>query len=229
MKRPLIGIVGRFENNAKSKFFVYDEYRLAIIKSGGLPILLLPIHDEDMKNIYPFHKDQKDNNKFLIKQMVDLCDGILFPGGSQWYGFEQEIYNYAYEQDKPVLGICLGMQMIGCSPYFKEQNSDMTVLIKSGLIHKTNLKYAHSITIYDGKLKDIFQTNQICVNSRHSSCLQKNDSFYIVAKSDDGVIEAIEIPNKTFIIGVQWHPESIYDSDKYSSLLFQKFIAICQK
>jgi putative glutamine amidotransferase len=228
MKKPIIGIVGRIDFNTKSKNFVYDEYRLAIIKSGGIPILLLPTYEIDITSFTPFYPDD-DNSSYLIPQMVNLCDGILFPGGDRWYGFEQEIYLYAYKIDKPILGICLGMQMIGCAPYFGKSNSDYTTLIQSNLVHQSQLKYVHFVTILDGKLKDIFNTNKILVNSRHSSALQPNDSFFISAKSDDDIIEAIEIPNKTFIVGVQWHPESLYDDDSYSQLLFQKFIAVCQR
>lgn len=228
MVKPIIGIVGRFNNETKSKSFVYEEYRLAIIKAGGIPILLLPIYENDMANISPFFPD---NTKYqnITHHMVHLCDGILFPGGSSWYGFEQEIYRYAYQKDIPMLGICLGMQMIGCAPYFNNQNSDHTILVDSPCIHKTNSNYAHTISILGGKLKEIFKTGLISVNSRHTSCLQANDSFFITAVSLDKVIEAIEIPNKTFIIGVQWHPESNYDTDEYSQLLFQEFISVCHK
>ncbi len=65
------------------------------------------------------------------------------------------------------------------------------------------------------------------VNSRHSYTILANDSFHVSSYSSDGMIESIEIPNKTFIIGVQWHPESLIHQDfflkSYFILLF-KFV-----
>ena len=77
-------------------------------------------------------------------------------------------------------------------------------------------------------MKEILGANEIFVNSRHSFSILKNDSFQISSYSTDGVIESIEIPNKTFILGVQWHPESLFSQDIFSQKLFHAFIKACK-
>ena len=228
MKRPVIGVVGRSFSNDKSGFFLYDEYRQAILLSGGIPIVLVAPYSKDISDVTSFHSNISEREKNMIYQMVDLCDGILFPGGSAWYGFDQEIYTYAYKKDKPILGICLGMQMIACSTFFSFENSDCTQKIISSINHQQTKDFVHKVILKESLLKEILGANEIFVNSRHSFSILKNDSFQISSYSTDGVIESIEIPNKTFILGVQWHPESLFSQDIFSQKLFHAFIKACK-
>ena len=229
MTKLIIGIVSRFNDEKKEKDFVYEEYRMAIIRSGGIPILLLPIYTQKMSDVLPFQDNITLEEKRRIEQMVDRCDGVLFPGGEKWYGFDQYVYQYAYQQDKPILGICLGMQMIACFPYFSYDFSDQTQPIVSNINHKQETTYVHTIFLANSKLRSILNQDQIMVNSRHSSFVLPHNSFCISATSEDGIIEAIEIPDKTFIIGVQWHPESVYQIDENSKKLFLAFMKASQQ
>ena len=228
MKKPIIGIVGR-KNEEISEFFCGEEYRQAIIQSGGIPILLLAPYSIDINQVKPFCSNVCEDDLEGIHQLVDLCDGILFPGGSVWYGFDQEVYRYAYEKDKPILGICLGMQMIACSPFFHLKCSDCTKKIISYINHQQQKNIVHQVQLKTSLLKSILGTSQMNVNSRHSYTILTNDSFHVSSYSSDGMIESIEIPNKTFIIGVQWHPESLIHQDFFSQKLFYTFIQICKK
>lgn len=225
MKKPIIGIVGRVKD---TDILIHEEYRTAIINAGGIPILLLPSYLENIDDILPFQNNINKNQEDMIEQMVNLCDGILFSGGSKWYGFDQYVYQYAYQQNKPILGICLGMQMIACAPYFNQTSSDQTRPVSSFINHQQTENYVHSINLTNSKLKSILGNSEIVVNSRHLFQIFPNNSFFISATSEDGVIEAIEIPSKKFIFGVQWHPESLYQFDPYSKRLFQAFIDICK-
>lgn len=51
------------------------------------------------------------------------------------------------------------------------------------------------------------------VNSRHKYEIINVNNAIVSARSDDGIIEAIEFPNKRFTMGVQWHPEDLYETD----------------
>lgn len=229
MKKPIIGIVGRINGNDKNSIFVNDEYRYAIVQAGGIPILLLPNYSSHIKYITPFYDNVSNSQIDSILKLVDLCDGILFPGGSEWYGFDQKIYQYAYEKNIPILGICLGMQMIGSSSYFDKSVSDATYPLSNSFVHMKENSYVHSILLQPSKLKSLLQQDNILVNSRHTCAISNHDNFSVAAVADDGTIEAIEIPEKKFILGVQWHPETLYDFDFNSQIIFKSFILSCLK
>ncbi len=56
----------------------------------------------------------ENKDEFInIKEIIDNCDGIIFPGGKYVKDIDREVMKYLYEQDKPTLGICLGMQIMG--------------------------------------------------------------------------------------------------------------------
>jgi len=227
MKRPIIGIIGIGQQQEKPSIMLYEEYRTAIIKAGGLPILLLPPYPEQISFVFPFTSNITDEQRRMIESQVDLCDGILFPGGDAWYGYEQYLLEYAKQKGKAILGICLGMQMIANMRHFHEAHSDYTIPISSHL-HYSDQQNAHSITLQPSKLKSILNCQTCSVTSRHHFQILPDDSFIISSVAKDGVIESIEDPASSFLIGVQWHPESNYE-DPHSKALFRSFIESCFK
>lgn len=160
-----------------------------------------------------------DNDFNKIKNIVDLCDGIVLSGGDNFVVQDFLLVNYLYKKNIPTLGICLGMQsMARCFSNKEEINvSD----------HLDNSEYVHYININKGSLlKKIFKKSKLLVNSRHKSAIIHTD-LLVSAKSADGLIEAVEAPNKKFFVGVQWHPESLNDIDTIK--LFDYFVNIVKE
>ena len=160
-----------------------------------------------------FNNDKLDN----IKDVIDMCDGIILSGGKDEYEIDFDIVRYLYEKDIPTLGICLGMQ-------------DMGGAFNGGIIdhignnnHSSSDEYVHNITIdKNSLLYEILGNDYIKVNSRHFDYI-KDTTLDKVAYSDDNILEAIEDKTKRCFIGVQWHPESV--TDEYSKKLFDYFIS----
>jgi len=198
--KPIIGIVTRgfksLENHDIS--IVYKDIESAIIRNNGIPIGLT------LSNNY--------------KELIDMCDGIIFQGGDDHEQYDFETLKYAYDIDKPVLGICLGMQLMG------ELFNGEIININN---HKKKLNYVHSVKIKrNSKLYNIFKSDIIKVNSRHKSVI-KTPNIIISGISNDGYIEAIEDSSKKFFMGVQWHPETMVHYDKKQNNLFKIFIKHC--
>ena len=91
-----------------------------------------------------------------------------------------------------------------------------------------NNNYVHSVIIdKNSKLYSIIGDVEITVNSRHSYHVPELDNTLVSARSSDGLIEGVELKDKNFILGVQWHPESNLE-DKYSKKLFKAFFINCE-
>ena len=218
--RSIIGIVGRLYSG-ESNIICVEEIRIAVTKFDGIPILILPVDKEDLsyKNLYS-EEDIKD-----LERVLNLCDGFILPGGDTWYRLDEVVIDYAIRRDKPLLGICLGMQVLSkVLSGEKKVGYDNTIKNDTLINHlEPNKNYVHSVIIdKNSKLYSIIGEEKIWVNSRHSYHVPELDNTLICARSSDGLIEGVELKDKKFIIGVQWHPESNLE-DKHSKKLFKSF------
>lgn len=150
------------------------------------------------------------DNSLINTEILDLCDGIIIQGGKDIYPYHFQILEYCIKNNIPLLGICMGHQIIGL--YSTNSNNDNDLIqidnhqIKDGnhIIHieKNSIMYK----IFGPTLK---------VNSRHSFAVKKvNLPFKITSISEDNIIESIEyIDNNNFILGVQFHPEDLDNTE----------------
>lgn len=222
--KPLIGIVSRVEYPGDThKLVINEPYRNAIIKNGGNVIAILPPQNIDYTSFkYSDQEYLTEEEKDMLIKQINLCDGILMPGGFKINKFDRFICEYATDNDIPLLGICLGMQVM--SNYKKdelwnEKNNSFIEHNVDGLAHYVTLDK-------QSKLYSIVNCDKFKVNSRHSYHVLPNDYYDIVAISDDNYIEAIEMKNKKFNIGVQWHPEDL--NDEVSQKLIKNFVDVCK-
>ena len=219
--KPVIGVVGHPYINKDDNLIFQTTNSIVkkISEHGGLPIIICPTQIEDFvhkknNNIRPLTFFEKKD----LNEILELCDGIIKPGGVRIYGYERYIYEYTYNNDIPYLGICAGMQMMA-------QHSGEQINIKndSNINHCTKQKYAHKIKIVHGTLLyKILQQDEIIVNSLHNYHIVNSGINKTNAYSLDGIIEGIENPNKIFHLGLQWHPEGLDDLN--SNKIFDSFI-----
>lgn len=226
-----IGIVSRVEKTDNDSCItgIGEYYRNALLKyENVVPIVILPPKDILYgKMSHQEESECKQEENIKLDHLLDLCDGFIIPGGSHWYSFDEYVIKYALDKDKPILGICLGMQLLGVIDN-KLNNSpfDKTIKIDSDFHCQPGVEYVHSIQIRkDSKLYNILKTTNCQVNSRHHYQVKNFIEFEPVAYSDDGIVEAIEHPNKKFVIGVQWHPELMLDYDPIMKKIFDAFIS----
>ena len=198
----IIGIVTRksISEEGNKINIIYDDICKAVINNGGIPIGITL------------------NENY--KEALDICDGIIFQGGNDPEDIDYYALKYLYNIDKPVLGICLGMQEMGLL-----FNGKMTSVDN----HKKKLNYAHSVKINKtSKLYNILKSDFIKVNSRHKDRLISTD-LDIAGISNDGVIEGVEAKEKRFFVGVQWHPENMISYDDKQNNIFKYFINSIKK
>ena len=218
--KPIIGIVGRLYSG-ESNIICVEEIRIAVIKFGGIPLLILPVDKDEMSCKIVYSEEEiKD-----LERVLSLCDGFILPGGDTWYSLDEVVIDYAIRRDKPLLAICLGMQALSkVLSGEKKIGYDNTIKNDTLINHlEPNKNYVHSVIIdKNSKLYSIIGEEKIWVNSRHSYHVPELDNNLICARSSDGLIEGVELKDKKFIIGVQWHPESNLE-DEYSKKIFKSF------
>lgn len=219
MKRPIIGVVARpyITDNNREVLCILESIRKSILKAGGIPHIILPT--QDMIYINNKEKPLTDTDKEILDTQIEMCDGILMPGGDMIYFYDKYICKKANEKDIPLLGICMGMQVM-CN--YNNENKN----IKIEGHKKPDNEYVHTVEINtDSKLYSIVNENIINVNSLHGYMVPNSGDYTISAKCND-IIEAIEKSDKLFSIGVQWHPERTEDAP--SKKIFTAFIEACK-
>lgn len=176
------------------------------------------------------------------------CDGLLLPGGGdmdpKFYGQaripacgEPNLLRDAAEPlllraflaaDKPVLGICRGIQVMNAV-----LGGDLYQDIKpfEHLPHNGHWAKVHTVTVRRGTLLSrILGQDTVLVNSQHHQAVDRvAPGFTLAALSEDGIVEAIEKPDAGFCLGVQWHPEWLSDADPAMQGLFDAFVNACSK
>lgn len=238
--KPIIGIpthlmfIGSSPSGGKEVSYCNEDFSLAISKAGGIPLLLPSL----------------DNKGDILNQLM-LCDGILLPGGDDinplLYGEEPsnglgEVYakvdeyeliltTFALSNDKPILGICRGCQLLNIAlggNVYQDLNEYPTPHLKHSQKARRH-EATHTIDIVPDSLLYSLFGGSIRVNSFHHQAInQLGKGVIATAHSKDGIIEGIQLNSKPFVIGVQWHPEIMLSTSATMLSLFQKFISCCK-
>ena len=208
-KRPVIGITGNYEDLTCK---LGRGYYQSVVEAGGVPVVIPPVAD-----------------KHVIINTLEHIDALILSGGADinplWvgeepspllHGINQErdlpellIARLAYNRQIPMLGICRGIQTLAAAFGGKVRQDITDVATVKHSQDADRSEATHSVTIdEDSTLFNIYKAEKLLVNSfHHQAVAEAGDKFRVVAKSADGIIEAMESAEFKSILGVQWHPE----------------------
>lgn len=237
--RPLIGVTAyrqdtRWWSWDRDAALVPGVYLDMVVAAGGWPVLLAPLADGVAA------EGDAVAVARVAGSLIGALDGLVVIGGgdvaAERYGaepddrnggvsefrdeLELQLLDAALERDLPVLAICRGHQvlnvllggtlvqqlpdLLGSTRHQPAQGSfgEVTVVTEPGTIVATLMGERPTVPC-----------------SHHQAIEHLGDSLLVSARSDDGVIEAVEVLGRTFAVGVQWHPEEHGDVRLFAGLV----------
>ena len=214
--KPLIGLTSVYENSKSSIEMAYVQ---AIREAGGIPVIL-PVLGEDQEAIkfYTVHLDGlllvggRDIPPQSYKQLPHESVEIM---PKKRYDFENLLVAKWLNSNKPILGICLGAQMINVVSG-GTLIQDIPSQIQTDIAHRGGYSSQHIVIINKSSmLHEIMGVDSLMVNSSHHQAIKELGKGLIVAAwCSDGVVEAIELKGDRFVLGIQWHPEFSNNFDR---------------
>lgn len=230
-KAPLIGVAGSLSSGGSVS--CGDAYMNAVIKAGGVPVVLPHVTDEA-----------------TAREVLSHVDGLLMTGGEDvnpaWYG--EEVVNEtvkinasrdtsdllyvrtAAAMEMQMLGICRGVQSINVA-LGGSLWQDIPSQYETGLVHKqtepSSVTTQTMFMIGESRLKAMLGVDSVGINSHHHEALKDVAScLTVVGMASDGIVEAVEGPG---IVAVQFHPEKLIASgDETFMPLFKDFVERCR-
>jgi putative glutamine amidotransferase len=230
MEQPVIGVIPLWDEK-KDSIWMLPGYMQGLEEAGAVSVILNLTVSET-----------------VLKQAACSFDGFLFTGGHdinpELYGQEKtgyceeicgirdkmEAYIFreaVLNQNKPALGICRGIQLfnvlLGGSLY-----QDIPAEFSGAISHVKGPPYdvpAHNVRLLPGTpLHKLTGKECLEVNSYHHQGINRlAKGLEIMALADDGLVEAVYMPNHSYVWAVQWHPEFSL-KDETSKKIFSSFV-----
>ncbi len=243
-RRPVVGIptqtlqsLGGVSSEIPPSWVMSQRYILTLTAAGAIP-WMIPLVDED-----------------TLRGVYDELDAVFLPGGADidpiTYGadphpslyktcrerdrVEVSLAKWALAEEKPVLGVCRGMQLINVATggtLYQDLADEFPGAIKHDYFpfsgaHHTRDFLAHEVSVAGGtRLADLIGAGPQRVNSMHHQGIKElGRGLVSTAEAPDGLIEALEGVDDGYLVAVQWHPEALTDNHERSRHLFADFIA----
>ncbi|WP_349962910.1 gamma-glutamyl-gamma-aminobutyrate hydrolase family protein [Rhizobium sp. ZPR3] len=225
MRQPRIAII--LDENTSTGGTRYEAakgYFRGVSKAGGLPFGI------------PYVPE-------LVDIVLNEFDGLISVGGrfaypDDWYisgeiskappserlEVERAIVEGFLERDKPILGICAGMQMLACLNGCR-LTPDLRSSFPTANEHDQR-DHLHAVEIVpESRLAKIIGKPRIEVNTFHREAIAQLSPVVLAsAYAEDGIVEAVEVVSSSFAIGLQWHQELFADVDHPGNAVFRGLV-----
>ena len=240
MTRPVIGVTASIDHRSPAFGETYSltrKYAEGVMQAGGLPLIVPHNLDED-----------------ALRAVLDRLDGVLLSGGGDidptLFGEEAHpatceiepdrdrvelaLTRWVIERDMPVLAICRGIQVLNVTLGGSLVQDIPSQVLDAGphsFDRKTTPRdhLAHPVEIApNSRLAQVMQLDVAQANSWHHQSIKRiADGLAVTAYAPDGVIEAVEMPGQRLVIGVQWHPEWLFEKRPEHRRLFEGLVRAC--
>ena len=246
-RRPIIGIptqtlhsIDGIPEALPESWVMNQRYSRVVAAAGGLPVMIPLLDDED-----------------TLRALYDRMDAVLIPGGVDLdpatYGesplptcgrldpardrVELMFARWALDEHKPLFGLCRGLQILNVAlggSLYQDIAAQRTGAIKHDYFPTAGYArdhLAHPVTVTSGsRLDAIVGTAPLRVNSMHHQAVKDlAPGLVATAVAPDGVIEAVESTGSQFVLGVQWHPESLTERDPRMHRLLTGFVGAASR
>ncbi len=233
--KPIIGVTPLYNKNLDT-IWILTQYFDLINNLGGVPIML------------SFCRDREN-----LERSVSILDGIVFTGGQdidpKYYNqapkenlgaisklrdeLEWDLLDVVLEKNIPVLGICRGFQIINVKlggSLIQDIPSQYKTDINHSMGSEGAFKLAHSVNVdRNNPFSNFFKEDSFMVNTLHHQGIENlGEDLIPLLHSEDGLVEGFTHRDK-FILGVQFHPELIYQKSETVKNLVREFIKEAKK
>ncbi|MDY0409070.1 gamma-glutamyl-gamma-aminobutyrate hydrolase family protein [Virgibacillus soli] len=234
--KPIIGISSSMEVD-ESYYMVANDNVKAIMHAGGLPVMLPHFMTE--ADVYAIAEKLDglyltggyDIDPTLFDEEPHPKLGTIIPTRD---AFEMALIKEMLKQDKPILGVCRGCQILNIAAGGDMYQDIYAQIDRQLLQHSQKAPQGHGshfVHVADGSLLHRLTGSQkLRVNSRHHQANRNVVApLQVSGEANDGVIEAVESTKHHFVLGLQWHPENMMPvGDQASIKIFEGFIAACK-
>ena len=237
MAPPVIGLTASIDHRSPAFGETYSltrKYADGVLQAGGVPVIV------------PHNLDGA-----ALRAVLDRLDGVLLSGGGDidpaLFGEEAHpatceiepdrdsveltLARWVVERNMPFLAICRGIQVLNVAlggSLVQDIRSQLPAALPHSFDRQTMPRdyLAHPVKIDPGsQLARVMQLEVAWTNSwHHQSIRQPADCLQVTAVAPDGVIEAVEVPGRRFAIGVQWHPEWLFEEHAEQRRLFEGLV-----
>jgi putative glutamine amidotransferase len=235
--KPIIGITSSIDRRSPifgETYSLARKYAEGVLQAGGVPLIIPHNLDEDS-----------------LRVVLDRLDGVVLSGGGDMdpalFGEEQHpttseiepdrdrveltLARWVVERDRPFLAICRGIQVLNVAlggSLVQDIPSQVPNAVPHSFDRKTTPRdhAAHAVQIdLSSQLAKIMQAEVVQTNSWHHQAIkQAATELRVTAYAPDGVIEAVEVPGRRYAIGVQWHPEWMFEKWAEHRRLFEGLV-----